>query len=146
MAGLCSPLPLQAQRLGFPAEYNSYAVPGMLDMPSAVRPADGSFAIVASSFAGQERAGLAFQFLPRLSATFLYSHPNNIQPDPNLPVNKKRYDRSFYLHYQILDEGKLLPSVAIGINDLVGTGLYSSEFLVSPQVSVKKSFWTTLLP
>src|SRR6185312_1564493 len=40
------------------------------------------------------------------------------------------WDRSFAMKARLWQEGDLLPAVAVGINDLVGTGVYSGEYLV----------------
>ncbi|AWX92558.1 hypothetical protein DPM13_03090 [Paracoccus mutanolyticus] len=43
------------------------------------------------------------------------------------------WDRSFDLRYQILDEAESgwRPAVAIGLQDFMGTGFYSSEYIVA---------------
>ena len=40
------------------------------------------------------------------------------------------HDRSFDAHLSIWDETKYLPAISIGLRDFIGTGWYSSEYLV----------------
>lgn len=107
---------------------NSYGASGLIDMPVAHRNADGELASFASYFGGQARMGLTFQFSKRLSATFRYSI---IEFGRLNPGNLTLYDRSFSLHYRMADEGDLRPAIAVGLNDILGTGVYSGEYLVA---------------
>ena len=47
------------------------------------------------------------------------------------PAYPVYYDRSLSAKARLFQESDLLPAVAIGINDLVGTGVYSGEYLVA---------------
>lgn len=105
--------------------YNSYGYPGLIDMPVATSRPDGELAFSSSYFAGQTRNTLTFQITPRLSGSFRYSIIDNNMGRGTL------YDRSFSLHYRFIDESHLRPSVAVGLNDFLGTGVYSSEYVVA---------------
>ncbi|WP_281980903.1 YjbH domain-containing protein [Thalassorhabdomicrobium marinisediminis] len=113
---------------GWPATYSLFGTPGIVDMPTAVAPADAEIAATVSGFGETRRGTLTFQVLPRLSGSFRYSLIDT-------------YDRSFDLQYQITDEGRYMPAVAVGLRDFIGTGRYSSEYFVatktvSPNVRV----------
>ncbi|MBQ1203693.1 MAG: YjbH domain-containing protein, partial [Loktanella sp.] len=41
------------------------------------------------------------------------------------------FDRSFDIQLRLIDEGRYMPAIAIGLRDFIGTGLYSSEYLVA---------------
>ena len=110
------------------ATYTLYGTPGIIDMPSAVAPADGEISATVGTFSETQRGTFTFQVLPRLTGSFRYSYLLN-------------YDRSFDLQYQIADEGQYRPAIAVGLRDFLGTGLYSSEYIVatktvSPQLRV----------
>ena len=107
--------------------YNSYGYPGLIDMPVATSRPDGELAFSISSFAGQTRNTMTFQLLPRLSGSFRYSELHDIS---GVAINPT-YDRSFSLHYRFADEGRVRPALAIGLNDFLGTGVYSSEYVVA---------------
>ena len=40
------------------------------------------------------------------------------------------HDRSFDAHITILNERKYIPAISIGLRDFIGTGWYSSEYIV----------------
>ena len=40
------------------------------------------------------------------------------------------WDRSFDAHLSIIDQGKYLPAISVGLRDFIGTGWYSSEYVV----------------
>lgn len=106
--------------------YNSFGVPGLIDMPTAGSRPDAELNFNFFDFAGQSRISGTFQITPRLSAAFRYS----ILADYSGPGGTL-YDRSFSVHYRFLDEGRLSPAIAIGLNDIVGTGVYAGEYVVA---------------
>ncbi|OOY07396.1 YjbH domain-containing protein [Thioclava sp. F36-7] len=105
--------------------YNSYGIPGLIDMPVAGSREDAELGFNVFTFAGQTRVSAAFQITPRLSAGFRYSTIKNYMGGDTL------YDRSFSIQYRFLDEGRLRPAMAIGLNDMTGTGVYSGEYVVA---------------
>lgn len=113
------------------AGFNSYGYSGLIDMPQALSRPDGELAFTTSHFRNQTRNTLTFQITPRLSGSFRYSSLNHIRPYPGQPVVPYRFDRSFSLHYRLMDETALWPALAVGLNDFLGTGQYSSEYVVA---------------
>lgn len=125
--------------------YGMFGTPSLIEMPTAESAPDAELATTVSHFAGTTRTTLTFQLTPRLSASFRYASidgllvpgynvDDNLQPLVPLPagVNPDTfYDRSFDLRYRILDEGRYRPSVAIGLQDFIGTGLYGGEYVVA---------------
>lgn len=130
---LCASPAVPQQAGGFAgySGYNSYGFPGMIDMPSAYSRPDGELSFTTSHFRNQTRNTLTFQISPRLSGSFRYALLYDVRPDPVGPVSDYRFDRSFSVHYRLVDEDQRRPAVAIGLNDFLGTGLYSSEYLVA---------------
>ena len=126
LLGLVVAWPLFAEDLsGLPGYgYSSYGVPGLVDMPTAESAPDAELQATISSFAGSTRATLSFQLTPRLSTSFRYSKIDS-------GSGGALFDRSFDLRYRFLDEGRLRPAVAIGLQDFIGTGVYSAEYLVA---------------
>lgn len=112
--------------------YGTFGSPGLIDMPSAWMPADGTLALGVSHFAQQTRSTLTFQITPRLSGSFQYSQLYDISPDGTPEgVTDYRFDRSFSLQYRLIEEGGAWPAVVVGLNDFLGTGLYRSEYIVA---------------
>lgn len=111
---------------------NTYGMPGLIDMPTAEVRTDGEFAISATRLNGNtQRNQITFQIAPRLSAAFRYSRIPGLQYEGDGEPWTALYDRSFDVQWTFLDEGKYLPSVAIGLRDFVGTGIYSGEYIVA---------------
>jgi len=126
---LCGGQPAQAQDRNFAWGYNTLGVPGLLDVPSAFSRPDAEFGLAYSQFGNQYRSSMTFQVSNRLSATFRYAGIDGLILDGAEPIETT--DRSFSLHYRLLDEGTYLPAVAVGLNDVLGTGLFSGEYLVA---------------
>ena len=106
---------------------NLYGMPGLLDMPTADSSPDAQLTATISNFAGIARNTLAFQITPRLTGSFRYTALINC----GCSGYSTYYDRSFDLHYKITDEGRFLPSFAVGLRDFVGTGIYSGEYVAA---------------
>lgn len=106
--------------------YTFYGTPGLLEMPSAVSASEGALAGTVAGFGGQLRTSFTFQVTPRFSATFRYGNIRDYQGN-----GEAFYDRSFDLRYRFNDEGDWMPSVALGLQDFLGTGIYSGEYVVA---------------
>jgi hypothetical protein len=104
----------------------TYGTAGMIEMPSARMQRDGEMSVTADYFENTQRYALDMQFLPWLDASFRYSGLKNF--DPSFPIY---WDRSFGIKARLWDETDVFPAVALGINDVVGTGIYSAEYLVA---------------
>jgi hypothetical protein len=83
---------------------------------------DGELAFVVGDIEKTEHFSLAFQALPWLETSFRYSH---------YAPGSQNYDRSFGLKARLFTEEKGFADVSVGIRDLLGTGIYSSEYLVA---------------
>ncbi|NSX53239.1 YjbH domain-containing protein [Parasulfitobacter algicola] len=118
---------------------NFQGVPGLIDMPSAQSLPDGELGVSVSHFSGITRNTLTFQITDRLSGSFRYS---GTQDWPNSGFDTY-YDRSFDLRYRVLDEGRILPDVTVGLQDFAGTGLNSAEYIVATKTIVPKLRFTT---
>ena len=102
---------------------------GLIDMPTAEVGHDGRLATTISYFGQTTKTNLSFQLTPRLSGVFRYSGIDGLRP-PGSGLST-HYDRSFDVHYQIFDEKMYRPSLAIGLRDFLGTGIYSGEYVVA---------------
>lgn len=105
-------------------------VTGVIEVPSGESQSDGALSFTVSNFGPITRTTLAFQITPRLSGSFRYS--GNRRWDDVIPGSfPTYYDRSFDLIYQVLKEGRYVPAVAIGLRDVIGTGLQSAEYIAA---------------
>jgi hypothetical protein len=71
--------------------------------------------------------GISFQALPRIGFSFRYGGQGRGGIFAQGRVN---WDRSFDAHISIVDDGKYLPAISLGLRDFIGTGWYSSEYIV----------------
>ena len=89
--------------------FNLYGAPGLVDMPTAEMPADGTISTTISRFGENTRSTLTFQIAPRISGSFRYSGIGEFNhPDS---VDGVFYDRSFDLRFQVFTEGTYRPAV-----------------------------------
>lgn len=112
---------------GVSSDLNFYGLPGLIDMPNADMMPDGEIAFSVSNFAGMTRGTLAFQIMPRVVGSFRYS---SLQ-DLDYGGYSTYYDRSFDVRFQLLTETATRPGITLGLQDFVGTGLYSAEYVVA---------------
>lgn len=109
--------------------YTLYGTPGLIEMPSAVSANDGVLAGTVGYFDGQLRTNFTFQVTPRLSGTFRYT---KIDGFSLVGAGVDNYfDRSFDLRYRLSDEQGMWPSIAVGLQDFLGTGAYGAEYVVA---------------
>ncbi len=112
--------------------YNNHGVIGLINNPTARFYDEGNFGI--TLFGGDPDQKLTLTSSPYdwLEASFFYT---NIQNKPYCEnqldsVCRQDYkDKGFNFKFRVKEEG-IFPAIAIGINDIAGTGLYGSEYIV----------------
>lgn len=87
---------------------------------------DGELSVGGSFLKNNQHYDLAFQALPWLEATFRYSGLQHFDP-----AYKVYYDRAFGLKVRLWNESDFLPAVAVGLDDIIGTGVYNGEYVVA---------------
>jgi hypothetical protein len=105
---------------------NTLGRPGVVEMPSAEMAPDGQLSLSYGQFGKFSRTTLSFQITPRLSGSFRYSGIEDFHDDFDT-----YWDRSFDISYLIAKEGTYRPAIAIGLQDFLGTGLLSGEYIVA---------------
>jgi hypothetical protein len=108
-----------------PETTTTYGDLGILEMPSARMAADGQMAINIAIRPDAQRYSLSFQALPWLEGSFRYSHI------PGYGRQQDYYDRSFGMKVRLFQEYQYWPDISLGIRDILGTGIYGSEYLVA---------------
>jgi hypothetical protein len=111
----------------FPAGYSQYGTPGLIDMPTALAFPDAQTSLTLGGIEQQQRLTFTFQISPRLTGALRYSYFSDFSG----PGTDDRRDRSLDLQYQLLTETDRRPAVAIGFRDFLGTGLFTSEYVVA---------------
>tara|TARA_X000000950_G_scaffold240193_1_gene293094 strand:+ start:321 stop:2303 length:1983 start_codon:yes stop_codon:yes gene_type:complete len=113
--------------------FNNHGTVGLINMPTARLYDESVYGITLYSGDPDTRLTMTSSPFDWLEASFYYT---SIEDRPYCdqdfdPVCKQSYkDKGFNFKLRILEEG-IFPAVAIGINDLGGTGLYSSEYIVA---------------
>ena len=110
----------------FDAPTTLFGTRGVIATPSARVAPDGELSVGASFLENNQHYNLGFQVLPWLEASFRYSGLQHFDP-----AYKVYYDRAFGLKARLWNEGDWMPAVAIGIDDIIGTGVYNGEYLVA---------------
>jgi hypothetical protein len=122
------------------AQTNDFGVGGVLDVPSARSPDENAFSVTISRRDVADIYAISYQVLPRLETSFRYiiSFPRDVRPvagsfcdlEEAFCRNQLK-DRSFEIKYRLLDESDFIPEVAVGIRDILGTGVFSAEYVVA---------------
>ena len=109
--------------------YNLFGITGLVDTPTADMQPDGQIALTSSYFGGFLRNTLAVQLFPGVEGTFRYSVLEDALGTRTNP--RTLFDRSFDIKLKLVNESDKWPAVAIGLQDFLGTGVYTSEYIVS---------------
>ena len=102
---------------------------GLIELPSARFYEDGEFSFGVSTETPYHRLYSTMQFLPWLQATVRYTEGTHKTYNEGSSQTWK--DKGIDFKVRLLEETDFLPSIAIGLTDLGGTGAYSSEYIVS---------------
>jgi hypothetical protein len=121
-----STMPALAEMSG---SLNLNGATGLIDMPSGEAQEDATFSFSLGVVGPITRTTLSFQFSERLSGSFRFQTWRDW--DTIIPGDAKENDRSIDLRYLVLKEGKFVPALTIGLQDLTGQGLFSSEYIAA---------------
>lgn len=125
---LCVGMSAQAQEV-LPT-YSIFGTPGLLEMPTAQSPSEGTLATTVSYREGLFQTVLGFQLTDRISGAFRYALVD-LYDTSATGVNSQEFERGFDLQFQLLDESEYLPSVAVGLRDFLTPGRLQSEYVVA---------------
>jgi hypothetical protein len=121
---LCAEVPLPPPR----PSHNLFGMTGLIDTPTAEMQPDAQFSITSAYFGGYLRNTISAQVLPGLEAAFRYSVLEDLLSGPQ---GSTLYDRSFDIKLRLIQESPNWPAVVIGLQDFLGTGVYSGEYLAA---------------
>jgi hypothetical protein len=107
--------------------YNNHGMVGLINTPTARFHEEGSHGFSFYYGTPDQKIHITSSPYDWLEASVFYS---NIKENPvDCNFQNCRKDKGFNFKIRLKEEG-LLPALAIGINDIGGTGLYSSEYIV----------------
>ena len=111
---------------------NDYGGIGLMQVPTARFADDGTLSGGISIVKPYNQALLGIQLLPWLETQLRYIEVENRLYGPIEFSGDQTYkDRSVDFKIRLLEESDELPALALGIMDVGGTGLFSSEYLVA---------------
>ena len=102
---------------------SDYGTTGLIDTPTARMKSDGTFSTTAAFDGRHRQFAITYQATPWLEGTFRYTgwYDKTVYT----------WDRNYEVKARLWDEDYYLPAVAVGIRDLVGTGVFGSEYVVA---------------
>ena len=106
---------------------SDFGVMGLIDIPTARMSEDGTLSATAAIQSLTNSYAVTYQATPWLEGTFRYT---GFTQAPSLS-----YDRNYEVKVRLWEEQDYLPQVAVGIRDLVGTGLWQSEYVVASKAA-----------
>ena len=111
---------------------NDFGGVGLIQTPTARFSPDGQLYFSASRVYPYERYAVTAQATPWLEATLRYSSVANhlYSGVPEFSGDQTYKDRGLDVKIRLLKEGVVRPALAIGARDFLGTGLFSSEYIV----------------
>ena len=108
--------------LNAPASASDYGTTGLIDIPTARMRSDGTLAFTAGYDQRHRQFAITYQATPWLEGTYRYTGFTEFF----------HWDRNYEVKLRLLEEDDFyLPSIAVGIRDLVGTGVFGSEYVVA---------------
>ena len=102
---------------------SDYGTTGLIDTPTARMKSDGTYSTVAAFDGRYRQFGITYQATPWLEGTFRYTG----WYDQKVAT----WDRNYEFKLRLWEEELHLPTVAVGIRDLIGTGVFGSEYVVA---------------
>jgi hypothetical protein len=111
---------------------SNYGITGLLEMPNAKFMEEASLRFSFSSSFPNEYTTITASPFPWLEASYRYVEIKNKKYGPaSYSGNQSLKDKAFDIKIKLINERYYLPNIAIGLRDLAGTGLLSSEYLVA---------------
>lgn len=110
---------------------NDWGMIGLLQTPTARMAPAGEARFHYSRVLPYERSNIMFQPLEGLEAGFRYTNVTNRLYGATIAGDQQYKDKSFDFKLRLTKEQAYLPEIAMGIIDVGGTGLFSSEYLVA---------------
>ena len=100
---------------------SDYGTTGLIDIPTARFEQDGVLSVGASIDERHKQYSITYQATPWLQGTFRYTGFSQFS----------YWDRNYEFKARLWEEELYLPQVAVGIRDMVGTGVFGSEYVVA---------------
>ena len=100
---------------------SDYGITGLIDIPTARMSNDGILTTTAAIQSRTNSYSITYQATPWLEGTYRYTGFNDFY----------YWDRNYETKIRLWPEQGFIPQVAVGIRDIVGTGIFGSEYVVA---------------
>ena len=111
---------------------SNYGNTGLLEIPSARFAKEGTLRFGISNSYPNTFTFLTANPFPWLEATYRYTEIKDRLYGPYAFSGNQTYkDKGFDLKFLLAKESYILPSISVGLRDIAGTGIFSSEYLVA---------------
>ena len=113
--------------------YNNHGSVGLINIPTARFFNESIHGITIYDGTPDQKITLTSSPFDWMEASFFYTNLQNRRYclESYDPVCSQDYkDKGFNVKIRLKSEDNFIPAIAIGLNDLAGTGLYSSEYIV----------------
>jgi len=111
---------------------SNYGITGILEMPNARFMQEASLRFNFSGSFPNEYSSLSASPFSWMEASYRYSEIKDRKYGPSTySANQSYKDKAFDVKFRLLKENYILPSIALGLRDLAGTGIFSSEYIVA---------------
>jgi len=120
------------RRKSLPVTRSQYGSVGLIQMPSARMSPEGTLSVSRTLSDPYRRINIQVQALPWLEYGLRYTDIRNRLYGPaSFSGNQTYIDKSLDLKLRLLEETDRWPQISVGMIDAVGTGLFSSEYIVA---------------
>jgi len=110
--------------------YSLYGTPGLLEMPTAQTPDEGTLSATLSYREGLFQTVLSFQLTDRISGSFRYALVD-LYDGTATDIDERELERGFDLQIRLIEETDVLPELAFGLRDFLTPGRFQAEYLVA---------------
>lgn len=110
---------------------NDWGEAGLLQMPAARMRSVGMAAMTLTRDYPNTHINMFLQPYAWMELGFRYTSISNRLYGPLIAGGQAYKDKSIDVKFSLLDESAHMPQVAVGFRDMVGTGLFSGEYLVA---------------
>ena len=112
--------------------FSNYGGVGLIQMPSARMHEAGTLAFSWAKFDPYLRGSIIAYPFSWFEASYQYTDINNAlySNSPGFSGDQTYKDKGFDVKFRLLTESAYIPEISVGLRDLAGTGVFSSEFIV----------------
>lgn len=106
---------------------------GLMQMPTGRMADEGEFSVNGTVNNEYQWYSVSLQLMPWLESTIRYTIVDDLlySNDPSFSGDTKYTDKGIDFKLRLIEEGRYLPEVSVGVRDFGGTGLFDGEFVAA---------------